>query len=150
MGRSQESFHKKEVRKRKEKKRLEKEKKRLERKESAKSSGLDDMIAYVDENGMITDTPPDKTRKKSASKDDIEVSVPRRDPSEPGNKIKSGRLTFFNEIKGYGFIEESETGKNIFVHANDFLEEIIKGDEVNFEIGKGQKGPTAFNVRLLK
>ena len=59
MGRSQESFNKKEVRKKKEKKRQDKEKKRLARKEGEKKNSLDDMIAYVDENGMITDTPPD-------------------------------------------------------------------------------------------
>jgi len=58
MGRSQESFNKKEVRKKKEKKRQDKEKKRLARKDGEKKGGLDSMIAYVDENGMLTDTPP--------------------------------------------------------------------------------------------
>ena len=59
MGRSQETFHKKEVRNKKEKKRKEKEAKKLARREHEKKGSLDDMIAYVDENGMITDTPPD-------------------------------------------------------------------------------------------
>ena len=59
MGRSQESFNKKEVRKKKEKKRQDKEKKRIARKDGDKKCGLDSMIAYVDENGMLTDTPPD-------------------------------------------------------------------------------------------
>jgi hypothetical protein len=86
MGRSQESFHKKEVRKRKEKKRLDKEKKRLERKESTKGGGFDDMIAYVDENGMISDTPPDQTKKSKTNAKDIEVSIPKQDPSEQGHK----------------------------------------------------------------
>ena len=54
MGRSQESFNKKEVRKKKEKKRLDKEKKRLARKDGEKTNKLDDMIAYVDENGRLT------------------------------------------------------------------------------------------------
>ena len=53
MGRSQESFQKKEVRNKKEKKRKEKEAKRLARKDGDKPNSLDDMIAYVDENGMI-------------------------------------------------------------------------------------------------
>ena len=150
MGRSQESFHKKEVRKRKEKKRQDKEKKRLERKESAKGGGFDDMIAYVDENGMISDTPPDQTKKSKTNAKDIEVSIPKQDPSEQGHKVKNGKLTFFNEIKGYGFINESGTGQSIFVHVNDFLDDINKGDSVSFEIGKGQRGPSAFNVRLLK
>ena len=63
MGRSQETFSKKEVRKKKEKKRLDKEKKRLARKDTEKT-GLDDMIAYVDENGMIVAAPPDPSMKE--------------------------------------------------------------------------------------
>ena len=85
-----------------------------------------------------------------ANAKDIEVSIPKQDPSEQGHKVKSGKLTFFNEIKGYGFINESGTGQSIFVHINDFQDEINKGDSVSFEIGKGQRGPSAFNVRLLK
>ena len=150
MGRSQESFHKKEVRKKKEKKRQDKEKKRLERKEQAKTGSFDDMIAYVDENGMLSSIPPDQTKKRKTKASDIEVSVPKRDPNEPGHNVSSGKLTFFNEIKGYGFINENGTGQSIFVHINDFQEEINKGDHVSFEIGSGQRGPAAFNVKLQK
>ena len=78
MGRAQESFNKKEVRNKKEKKRKEKEKKRLARKESEKKSSLDDMIAYVDENGNITDTPPDPTKKKEIKAESIDLNVPKR------------------------------------------------------------------------
>ena len=145
MGRSQESFHKKEVSKKKEKRRKDKEKKRLERKVSTKSSNFDDMIAYVDENGMLTSTPPETKKKYDAS--EIEVSTPKQDPSQ-SNKIKSGKLTFFNEIKGYGFINEEVTGQSVFVHINDFKDDIKKGDRVSFEMGKGQRGPSAFNVKL--
>lgn len=150
MGRSQESFHKKEVRNRKEKKRKDKEKRKLERKEQGKSSGLEEMIAYVDENGMITGTPPDKSKRTATKAGEIEVSVPRKDPSEESHKVKRGRLTFFNELKGYGFINEASTGQSIFVHINDFIDEIKKGDQVTFELGKGQRGPSAFNVKLQK
>jgi len=71
MGRSQETFNKKEIRNKKEKKRKEKEKKRLARKELEKSgSSLDDMIAYVDENGMLTSTPPDPSKKTEIKAED--------------------------------------------------------------------------------
>ena len=150
MGRSQESFHKKEVRKRKEKKRKDKEKKKLERKDTEKSGALDDMMAYVDENGMLTDTPPDIRNKSKTKASDIEVSIPKRDPNAPSTKIKQGRITFLNEIKGYGFINESGTGQSVFVHVNDFKDDLKKGDSVIFEIGKGQRGPSALNVKLLK
>lgn len=149
MGRSQESFQKKEVRKKKDKKRKDKVKKKLERKDTG-SASFDDMIVYVDENGMLTDTPPDATRKIKTDASEIEVSVPRMDPNGPSRKSKTGRLTFFNETKGYGFINESTTGQSVFVHINDLQGEIKKGDLVSFEIEKGQRGPAATQVKLVK
>ena len=124
MGRSQESFNKKEVRNKKEKKRLEKEKKRLARKEAEKSgSSLDDMIAYVDENGMISDTPPDPTKKKDIKVEDIEIGVAKSENIEE-DPIRKGVVAFFNDSKGYGFIRDSETKESIFVHINNVIDEI--------------------------
>ena len=64
MGRSNETFNKKNVREKKEKKRKEKEKKKLNKKEGRDGNNLDDMIAYVDEFGNITSTPLILPRKK--------------------------------------------------------------------------------------
>jgi cold shock CspA family protein len=147
MGRSQESFNKKEVRKKKEKKRLDKEKKRLAKKEGEKSS-LDDMIAYVDENGMITDTPPDPATKTKTKAEDIEISVPKMDDSLKADPIRRGRLTFFNDSKGYGFIRDAMTQESIFVHVNEFQDDIMEGNMVSYEIEKGPKGPAAVRVKL--
>ena len=150
MGRSQESFNKKEVRKKKEKKRLDKEKKRLARKEGEKKSSLHDMIAYVDENGMITDTPPDPASKKKTKAEDIEVSIPKQDDSMKDDPIRTGKLTFFNDSKGYGFIRDSETQDSVFVHVNEFQDDIMEGNTVSFEVEKGLKGPAAVRVKLVK
>jgi len=147
MGRSQESFNKKEVRSKKEKKRKEKEKKRLARKESEKKSSLEDMVAYVDENGNITSTPPDPDKKKKIELDDIEISIPKKEISAISQTIRKGKVTFFNDSKGYGFIKDLDNQKDIFVHANNLLDEIAEGDVVIFEIGQGPKGPTAINVK---
>ena len=149
MGRSQESFHKKEVRKKKEKKRLEKEKKKLARKEGDKKSGLDDMIAYVDENGNIVDTPPDPVHKSKTKAEDIEVSIPKQDPSEKEDLIRKGRLTYFNGSKGYGFIRDAESQESVFVHVNEFQDDILEGNMVTFEVEKGHKGPAAVRVKLV-
>ncbi|MEE4196787.1 MAG: cold shock domain-containing protein [Bacteroidales bacterium] len=149
MGRSQESFNKKEVRRKKEKKRKEKEQKRLEKKEGEKGN-LDDMIAYVDQNGVITSTPPDPDEKEEIKAEDILVSVPNRSKEDEPDPIRKGTLTFFNDAKGYGFIEDSETKERIFVHINNMLEEIDEGDIVRFEIETGPKGLVAVNVTLLK
>ncbi len=150
MGRSQETFNKKEVRNKKEKKRKEKEKKRLARKESEKAGGLDDMIAYVDENGMISSTPPDPSKKKDVNLEDIKIKVPKRDPTEDLDPIRKGIVTFFNESKGFGFIKDLETQESVFVHVNNILEEIKENNVVSFEVIMGQKGPTATQVKLFK
>ena len=148
MGRSQESFNKKEVRKKKEKKRQDKEKKRLSKKDGDKKTGLDDMIAYVDENGRLTDTPPDPASKKKTKAEDIEISIPRQDPNDKPDPIRRGRLTFYNDSKGYGFIRDAETQESIFVHVNEFQDDIMEGNMVSFEVEKGQKGPAAVRVKL--
>jgi hypothetical protein len=126
MGRSQESFNKKEVRKKKEQKRQQKEKKKLARKDKDKSGELDDMIAYVDANGNIVDTPPDPAEKKATDIEEIEVSVPKQDPSEMQNLIRTGKLTFFNDSKGYGFIRDSDTQENTSSNRKPVFSEILK------------------------
>ncbi len=150
MGRSQESFNKKDVRSKKEKKRKEKEKKRAARKESEKSSSLDDMIAYVDERGRISDTPPDPDEKEEVKAEDIEISIPNQQNNREENLIRKGVVSFFNDSKGYGFIRDLESKESFFVHINNVEGEIIEGNLVIFEIGAGQKGPAALNVKLFK
>jgi len=150
MGRSQETFNKKEVKNKKDKKRKDKEKKRLERKDNDKPSSLDDMIAYVDENGMITSTPPDPNKKKAViNSEDIEISI-RKQENIPYDPIRKGTVTFFNDSKGYGFIRDSESQESIFVHVNNVLDGIKEGNLVTFEVEKGLKGFTAVQVKLFK
>ncbi|MCF6171379.1 MAG: cold shock domain-containing protein [Bacteroidales bacterium] len=150
MGRSQETFNKKEVRNKKEKKRKEKEKKRLARKENEKKGSMDDMIAYVDENGMLTSTPPDPTKKKDVKLEDIEIGIPKREALEDIDPVRKGIVSFFNDSKGYGFIKDSETKESVFVHANNLLEEIKEGNVVSYEVEMGHKGPSAIKVKLFK
>lgn len=150
MGRSQETFNKKEVRNKKEKKRKDKEKKKLARKDNEKGGNLEDMFAYVDENGMITSTPPDPTKKKSIKLEDIEIGTPNRDSEQQLDPVRKGTVSFFNESKGYGFIRDSETKESVFVHANNLLEEIKEGNLVSFEVEMGQKGPAAIKVKIFK
>lgn len=148
MGRSQESFNKKEVRKKKEKKRLDKEKKRIARSSSGKKGDLDSMIAYVDANGVLTDTPPDPATKVKAKIEDIEIFVPKMSEADRPDPIRRGRLTFYNDSKGYGFIRDAVTQESVFVHVNEFKDEIVEGNMVSFEVEKGPKGPAAVRVKL--
>jgi len=147
MGRSQETSNKKEVKNKKDKKR--KDKKRLIRKESGKSS-FADMIAYVDEFGKISATPPDPNRKIEVEVDNIETGAKKNIPSAKASYIRKGVVTFFNDSKGFGFIRDMENKQSVFVHANNLQEPIKENNIVTFEIGKGPKGLTALNVRMFK
>jgi cold shock CspA family protein len=151
MGRAQETFKKKEVQNKKEKKKKEKEQKRLERKANIRDgNNLEDMLAYVDENGQITSTPPDLTKKKENIKlEDIVISVPKREEREE-DAIRKGTVVFFNNSKGYGFIRDAETQQNVFVHVNGLSEPVLEGNKVIFEVEMGAKGPCAVNVKVVR
>ncbi len=148
MGRSKETSGKKEVKSKQEKKRKEKEKRRLEKKEQGKKGDLDDMIAWVDENGMITSTPPDLSQKKEINAESIELGVPKSEPRN-FNKIRTGRLQNYNETRAFGFIIDSETNESIFVHNNDCDGELRAGCNVEFETEKGVKGIKAVRVKII-
>jgi cold shock CspA family protein len=149
MGRSQETFNKKEVRTKKEKKIKNKDKKRQARKDNEKSS-FDQMIAYVDENGQISNTPPDPNKKIKVKAEDIELGVPKRDTIDVTNPVRKGIVSFFNTDKGYGFIRDMNTQESIFVHVNNVEEPIKEDNKVSFEVEKGPKGLTAVRVKLFK
>jgi cold shock CspA family protein len=148
MGRSQESFNKKDVRNKKEKKRKEKIAKKLAKKDGDKSS-FDDMIAYVDENGVITSEPIDPSSKTEIKLEDIAVSVPKGSTEEV-DPVRKGTVSFYNESKGFGFIKDLETKQDVFVHANNVLGEIKEGNLVTYEVENGQRGPNAVRVQISK
>ncbi|MCF8345987.1 MAG: cold shock domain-containing protein [Bacteroidales bacterium] len=149
MGRSGESFNKKDVRKKKEKKRKDKMAKKLARKDSDTKSSLDDMIAYVDEFGNITSEPQDPAEKEETNAEDIEVSVPKGEITAR-SKERTGIVTNFNDSKGFGFIRDDDTRDSIFVHINNTLEDIAVGNKVSFETEKGQKGLAAIKVKVIR
>jgi len=149
MGRSQETYNKKEVRKRKDKKRKDKEDKRARKKSEGKKSSFDDMIAYVDEFGKITSTPPDPDKKSVVDAGSIELSATRNNPEASAYHLRKGIVTYFNVSKGYGFIRDLESHQSVFVHVNSILEPVKENDIVIFEPGRSPKGPAALKVRLF-
>ncbi len=100
--------NKKDREKRKEQKKKEKEQRKAERKANAKSGSWEDMLAYIDENGNITSTPPDPTRKKVIKEDDIVIGSRNIGGHDQVDTVRKGKVMFFNTSKGYGFIKDSE------------------------------------------
>ncbi|MFI5136675.1 MAG: cold-shock protein [Sphingobacteriales bacterium] len=147
MARSTETFSKKE----KEKARLKKAKEKKEKAEDRKANGgkgksLEDMMAYIDEYGNITSTPPDPSRKIRINSEDIQVSVARQEDL-PHDTVRNGIVSFFNEAKGYGFIRDMQTQESIFVHINALTEPLKENNMVTFETEQGPKGLSAIKVK---
>lgn len=140
------TFGKRENEKKKQAKRLEKQNRKEERKLSGKTSGFDDMIAYVDENGRITSTPPEQGRKKEEiNHEDICISTPKQEAPA----IRKGRVEHFNTLKGYGFIKDLSGTDKYFFHVNNVLADIVENDIVTFDLEHGKRGMNAINICTL-
>lgn len=124
-----------------------KKKKKEEKKLSGKTSSFEDMIAYVDENGVITSTPPaENIKKEEINQEEILISVPKKEKEEP--VVLKGKVDFFNTSKGFGFIKELVRGERYFFHVNNLLSKIEENDIVTFDLERGLKGMNAINIRL--
>ena len=148
MSKSQETYSKKEKEKKRQKKKKEKDEKRMERKASSKGGGLDNMIAYIDENGNISDTPPDPDKKVEFELEDIVTSVPKQEEFDMDTS-RQGKIDFFNTEKGFGFIKEIGTNESYFVHYKGLVDDVVEGDKVSFELEKGMKGLNAVRVTKI-
>jgi cold shock CspA family protein len=149
MARSGETFGKKEKEKKRAKDKQEKAEKMQERKANAKKGkSLDEMMAYLDENGNLSTTPPDPRKKKVFKPEEMQIGVPKHEETEE-EAVRTGVVSFFNDAKGFGFIKDKQTGESVFVHANQLTERITENDKVNFEVEMGHKGPSAINVKKI-
>lgn len=146
-----ETWNKKEREKKKQQEKKEKAEKKLERKENSKNgNNLESMMAYLDENGNLSSKPPDPRKKITINVEDIEIGVPKQQPVNPEDLIRTGVITFFNDAKGYGFIKDLESQESVFVHINSLSEQVKENNKVTFEVEMGPKGANAVNVKLVK
>lgn len=148
MGKSQDTFSKKEKEKKRRKKKEEKARKKEERQANSEGGSLGAMIAYVDEMGNIVDTPPDLTKKKEVEAEHIELGVPKRIHEEEEAE-RQGKVVFFHDSKGYGFITDLKSQEKFFYHINNCIDEVEENNLVTFELEKGVKGMNAVNVKKL-
>ncbi|MGC1401365.1 MAG: cold-shock protein [Thermodesulfobacteriota bacterium] len=67
--------------------------------------------------------------------------------------MPEGRVKWFNENKGYGFIEVDDQDKDVFIHHSAIsmqgFRTLQEGQRVSFDIEQGKKGPAAVNVKAL-
>lgn len=144
-----ETFAKKEKEKKKAKNKQDKAERMKERKANAsKGKSLEDMMAYLDEDGNISSTPPDPRKKKDINLDDIQLGA-SRNVAEPEDLIRKGTIAFFNEAKGYGFITDDQNRENVFVHINQLMQPVKERDKVTFETERTVKGLSAVRVKKI-
>ena len=140
------SFSKIELEKKKQSKKLEKQKRKEERKANAGNGSFEDMIAYVDENGLITDTPPDMNNKQEINIEDIAVSTLKKEETE--ETVLRGRVEYFNEDRGFGFIKDVNSTEKYFFYITSVQNPIVEGNMVTFELERGRKGMNAVRIAL--
>jgi cold shock CspA family protein len=142
-----ESFSKKELAKRKAKEKQDKAKKMQERKaNNNKGKSLEDMMAYIDEDGNIVDSPPVPGTRKEVELDDIQLGAA---PAVIEPIERKGMVSFYNEAKGYGFITDDQSRDNVFFHNNQLSQPVKEKDRVSFEREKTPKGFSAINIKKL-
>ena len=147
MGRSQETFRKKEQNKKREQKKKEKEQKKEHRlTNSNKGKSFEDMLAYVDENGNITTQKPLEARKSNVKLEEIMISTPKM---VEGDDLVQGKVKFYNDERGFGFINTNH-GERIFFLISDAPREIKLDDAVAFKTQKSPKGLQAFEIEIVK
>ena len=148
MARSQQSFNKREKEKQRAREKKEKQEKMEERKAAAKKGqSLEDMLAYIDENGNLSSTPPDPAKMRTYNAEEIEIGVPQQTEPDPEELIRKGTINFFNSAKGFGFIKDSQTGESVFFHQNNLTEQVKEGDRLTYEVEMGDRGPMAVNIK---
>lgn len=146
MAKPKQTSQKSDREKKKKRKQQEKEEKReLRKTNSNKGKGFDSMIAYMDHNGHITNTPPDPKLKVEVKLEDIIIG-PRSFIKEVETDIKSGRIAIFNADRNFGFIKDSLSQQKIFFHASETNFEVHEGDSVSYELTSTLKGLSAVNI----
>ncbi len=146
MAKSKQTYLKKEKENKKKDKRKEKEEKKEARKTSGKGKSFEDMIAYVDDRGNFSSTPFDVSKREVIKLEDVQLGA--RIEVEGENEVEGnkGRISYFNESKGYGFIKDSRTKESLFFHLNNVLTPVKENDVVTFDKVRGPKGMSATAV----
>ena len=130
----------------KQQKRLEKQKRKEERQSNGPSS-FEDMIAYVDEYGVLHSTPPEEPVEE-VSLEDVQIATPKKVEEEIVPQM--GIVDFFNPSKGFGFIKGIDGQGKFFFHVSNAPDEIKEGDKVEFNTEQDARGMSAVDISIVK
>ncbi len=148
MAKSHQTFNKIE----KEKARLKKRDEKLKKKEAKKTESKEHkgiQFAYVDQYGNLTDTPPNPDDKIVVDAGSIEIGIPKREDLPEEDPVRKGKVSFFDNSKGFGFIIDAENSEKYFCHVSGLLDTIAENDKVTFELERGMKGMNAVKVKKV-
>lgn len=141
MGQSQQTFRKKEIAKQKLQKRKAKEEKRESRGENNdKGKSFEEMFAYVDENGNISDTPP--VKKYEFKEEDLLTPTFE-------DVYSFGKVSFYNEAGQYGFIRDNETRENVYFNFKILGFVLQQDQKVKFKSRSSKQGLQVTEVIVL-
>lgn len=142
-----ESFSKKEQRNKKAKAKQDKAQKMKDRKaNNNKGKSLEDMLAYVDENGNLSPVPPKGGNTEEISLDAINIGATPRPAEDP---TRTGFVSFFNFSKGFGFITDDKSKESVFFHVNQLAQPVNEKDKVSFLMERTPRGYSAINVTKI-
>ena len=103
------------------------------------------MMAYVDHNGQLTNTPPNPKLKFEIKAEDILLGA-RSFVKEVFSDLKSGRVVIYNADKRFGFIKDSTSQEKIFFHVSAVDFDVREGDVVNYSLSHGPRGLSAVDI----
>ena len=129
----------------KQQKRLEKQKRKEERQRNGPSS-FEDMIAYVDEYGVLRSTPPEEPAEE-VNLEDVQIATPKKVEEE--KVLQTGVVDFFNSSKGFGFIKSQDGSGKFFFHVSNAPDGIKEGDKVEFDTEQDARGMSAIQISIV-
>ncbi|WP_232826055.1 cold-shock protein [Chitinophaga alhagiae] len=116
-----------------------------------KGKSLEDMLAFVDENGNLTPVPPKSANEGAGLHELATVARNRATPhAPPAEPARTGVISFFNTSKGFGFIADDNAKESVFFHANQLLGPVKEKDKVSFERERTSRGYNARNVKPVE